>query len=156
MRRMLLTAACLVLSVAAYAQTPTPEVTAICKDRTSYTWATRRGACSRHGGVASFGAGTIANPVAPTTTSVPAPTPTAAPTAPATPSSRTASPAPSGGAGRVWVNTASKVYHCQGDRWYGKTNQCSYMTEALDLLMVRQGKALAEAAAPPATVPPKA
>ena len=38
--------------------------------------------------------------------------------------------APGGGDGKVWVNTASNVYHCAGTRYYGKTKAGLYMTES--------------------------
>ena len=37
-----------------------------------------------------------------------------------------AAPAP----GMVWVNTDTKVYHREGDRYYGKTKHGKYMTES--------------------------
>jgi hypothetical protein len=30
----------------------------------------------------------------------------------------------------VWVNTDSGVFHKEGSRWYGKTKQGKFMTEA--------------------------
>jgi hypothetical protein len=99
-----------------YAQ-DTSTVTATCKDGTAFTGTKRSGACRGHGGVQSWGAASTAT------------SPVATPPSPTASTSQRAAPSPGGGAGQVWVNTASKVYHCPGDRWYGKTKHGSYMSE---------------------------
>jgi hypothetical protein len=94
--------------------------TATCKDGTSFTGAKRSGACRGHGGVQSWGAAESTTiPVnAPAELATPGPTTT-----------RRAAPAPAN-SGQVWVNTDSRVYHCPGTRWYGKTKEGTYMPEA--------------------------
>jgi hypothetical protein len=38
-------------------------------------------------------------------------------------------PATGGGNGRVWVNSATHVYHKEGSRFYGKTKHGKYMSK---------------------------
>ena len=126
-------------SISAVAQAPA-GATGRCKDGTYSTAAKKSGACSGHKGVDTWYAASGNQPTAPS------------PSAPATPNTsstagaKTATPAPSpkassspavgkpqaagGGPGMVWVNTSSKVYHCPGTEYYGKTKQGKYLSES--------------------------
>jgi hypothetical protein len=57
-------------------------------------------------------------------------TPTPAPATESRSTEVNAAPAPGGGHGMVWVNTDSHIYHKEGSRYYGKTKQGKYMSEA--------------------------
>src|SRR6516225_9010671 len=116
--------------------------TGLCKDGTYYTGASKQGACRGHqgvkewygesGGSSKAPAAPVAIPPAATPTSPAAPAATApASTAPAaTSKAKTTAQAPGGGADKVWLNTATNVYHCPGTRYYGTTKAGTYMTEA--------------------------
>ncbi|MEO7062428.1 MAG: DUF3761 domain-containing protein [Dokdonella sp.] len=145
------TAAAHAAAAAAPAAAPAGS-TGLCKDGSYYSGATKKGACRGHKGVKEWYGATEATaatagaaaampsksspampmtPPAAATPAAPAATPTHnhAPHAmPANPSTITA--APGGGNGQVWVNEESKVYHCQSDRYYGKTKKGEYMSEA--------------------------
>jgi len=101
--------------------------TGLCNDGTYFTGATKKGACRGHKGVKDWYGEATASP-AKTPASAAAPTPASTPAPPAKAPSNAATPAP-GGAGQVWLNTATNVYHCAGTKWYGKTKAGAYMTE---------------------------
>lgn len=65
--------------------------------------------------------------------SVGAVTPSATKAAPSLTKERTptvTAPTAPAGKGMVWVNKETKVFHREGDYWYGKTKKGEYMTEA--------------------------
>ncbi|HEY4712762.1 MAG TPA: hypothetical protein VIH30_00745 [Aquirhabdus sp.] len=134
--------------------------TGLCKDGSYYTGANKQGACRGHKGLqewygstaaATVGATAAVNAPAAAPATAPAPekkgmfsflnkkpAPTTAAPATTTTTTNTANTthaapvavAAGGGAGKVWVNTESNIYHCEGTHWYGTTKAGSYMTEA--------------------------
>ena len=145
--KVLLTSALVSAAFASYAQAPAtaPAATAaakaapapaaapaaaamqtfVCKDGTSVSAASSKGTCAGHKGIDK-------DATAKLTTS---PTPAAAPATPAKPAAAAApaagaAGAAAGGPGQVWVNEETKVYHCQGDRYYGKTKSGKFMSAA--------------------------
>lgn len=148
----LFAAAALSLSVAAQAPAGAPAGSnGICKDGTYSTAPQKSGACQGHKGVQTWYTASAAKPAGvpeprpttaptPTATPAPAPRPTPAPTPAVAPAPQSApaarrgslsqEPAAAGGGpGMVWVNTASKVYHCSGTAYYGKTKAGKYLSE---------------------------
>ncbi len=126
--------------------------TGMCNDGTYSSAASKSGACRGHQGVKAWYAAAPAKPAAPA--AAPAPAPAAAPAPKPAPVAAAPAPAPApvvagtpkksgpaaaaeaktaapGGAPNlVWVNTSSKVYHCYGTTYYGKTKAGAYMSEA--------------------------
>src|SRR5580693_5192830 len=125
----------MIASQAGTAQAPAGApagATGLCNDGSYWTGAAKSGACRGHKGVKTWYASTAAPASA--AAPAPAPAPAAAP-APMTMKAKTSTPAsttpaPGGGPGLVWLNTSTKVYHCQGTKYYGTTKAGAYMTEA--------------------------
>ncbi|NHL68310.1 hypothetical protein [Burkholderia ambifaria] len=138
MKKMMLIAALAAgvgLSAGAFAQVPASApagTTGLCKDGSFYSGASKKGACAGHKGVKTwYGASAAAAASAPA--AAPAMAASAAPAsaaAPAKSAPATTAAAPGGGAGKVWANDSTKVYHCSTDKYYGKTKHGSYMSEA--------------------------
>jgi hypothetical protein len=109
-----------------------------CNDGTYSMQATKKGACKGHQGVKAWFAVTsaAATPTSSSPTPASTPAPSASASAPAqkpmasSQSKPTTTPAPGGGPGMVWLNSSTKVYHCQGDPYYGTTKSGKYESEA--------------------------
>jgi hypothetical protein len=119
--------------------------TGLCNDGTYYSGAKKQGACRGHKGVKEwYGSGTAdsTKTAAPATSGTSATDSSSAGSSAATSAQSTTAgsstgsskgsaktPVPGGGPDKVWLNTASNVYHCPGTRYYGTTKAGAYMTE---------------------------
>src|SRR5215469_15764665 len=126
-----LTAAAALLLAPAVLTPANADVAAMCKDGSQWTGSSNRGACSRHGGVQQWLNGTVAQLPqlqANNTAGPPVLKPAAqvAATPPAIGNMTTAANAN----GQGWVNLNSRVYHCAGDRYYGKTKTGEFLSES--------------------------
>lgn len=81
--------------------------TFVCKDGSTMSAASSKGACSGRKGIDQQATAKAAAGAKPASTA-----------------------APGGGAGKVWANEDSKIYHCPGTRFYGTTKNGKYMSEA--------------------------
>jgi hypothetical protein len=118
--------AALALASVSFAQAPASAPagsTGLCKDGSYYSGASKKGACAGHKGVKEW-YGAAATPVAAAATAPAAAKPAKAASALA------ATAAPGGGPGMVWVNKSTKAYHCSTDKYYGKTKDGEYLSEA--------------------------
>jgi hypothetical protein len=142
--------AALALASVSLAQAPASAPagsTGLCKDGSYYSGASKKGACAGHQGVKEwYGTAPAASATGSATPAAaakaaPAAAATAAPAAAAgvapaaaKPAKTAAAPAtvaaPGGGPGMVWVNKSTKAYHCSTDKWYGKTRNGEYLSEA--------------------------
>jgi hypothetical protein len=145
-RMMMSVVAGVLFATVGMAQTPASApagATGMCRDGSYWSGAVKKGACRGHKGVQDWYAasdsttsgnatGTATAPSTPAASASAARTSRTAPetAAPRQVNSSTVSAAPGGGADKVWVNTTSKVYHCASDRWYGRTKNGAYMSEA--------------------------
>jgi hypothetical protein len=100
-----------------------------CKDGSFASPDTKSGACRGHKGIQTWYGKADAQPAAAAPAAeAPAAVPAGKPAA--RPDPATMAAAPGGGAGKVWANDETKVYHCMGDRYYGKTKKGEYLSEA--------------------------
>jgi hypothetical protein len=137
--------AALAAQMQAQAQVPAdaPAGTTVqCKDGSYASPDAKAGACRGHKGIKTwYGKDAASAPAAAAAPAVEtqsasvgktgvAPSTGTATRTPGSPDLTKMAAAPGGGAGKVWANDETKVYHCMGDRYYGKTKKGEYLSEA--------------------------